>query len=268
MSKHPVDRFVEKKIEDAGLQPAGHATPAALIRRATYVLTGLPPIPTEVAAFEQSAIRNPQSAMDALVDRLLASPRFGEAWARHWMDWVRYAESHGSEGDAAIPEAWRYRDYLIRALNGDVPYPQMVRENIAGDLLPHPRINKDLGINESALGIGQYRFVLHGFSPTDTLDEQVTFTDNQIDVISKAFLGLTVSCARCHNHKFDAISQTDFYALYGIMASCHPATICVDTKEVREKNSAALAALKPSIRDAVAAEWMKSLATLSTHMKN
>jgi len=266
MSHHPVDRFVEKKIEDAGLQPAAHASAAAVIRRASYVLTGLAPTPAEVAAFEQSAIRNPQSAMESLVDRLLASPRFGETWARHWMDWVRYAETHGSEGDPAIPDAWRYRDYLIRALNADVPYPQMVRENIAGDLLKHPRINKDLGENESALGIGQYRFVLHGFGPTDTLDEQVTFTDNQIDVITKAFQGLTVACARCHNHKFDAISQTDFYALYGIMVSCHPATICVDTPEVREKNVKELAALKPRIRDAVATAWQKSLATLATRL--
>ena len=108
-----------------------------------------------------------------------------------------------------IPHAWRYRDYLIRALNDDIPYDRLVREHLAGDLLPDPRINRDLQINESALGIGHYRMVPHGYAPTDALDEQVTFTDNQIDVLTKAFLGLTVSCARCHNHKFDPISQTD-----------------------------------------------------------
>jgi cytochrome c553 len=266
MSHHPVDRFVEKKVEDAGLQPSGHASAAAIIRRASYILTGLAPTPAEVAAFEQSATRDPKSAMESLIERLLASPRFGETWARHWMDWMRYAETHGSEGDPQIPDAWRYRDYLIRAINADVPYPQMVCENIAGDLLKHPRINKELGQNESALGVGQYRFVLHGFGPTDTLDEQVTFTDNQIDVITKAFQALTVSCARCHNHKFDAISQTDFYALYGIMASCHPATICVDTPEVREKNVKELAALKPRIRDAVAAAWQKTLGDIPARL--
>ncbi|HSI64061.1 MAG TPA: DUF1549 domain-containing protein, partial [Candidatus Saccharimonadia bacterium] len=170
-SQHPVDRFLLAKQESQGLKPAAPADPATLIRRVSYVLTGLPPTPEEIEAFSNSALRNPDSALNDLIDRLLASPRFGEAWARHWMDWVRYAESHGSEGDAAIPYAWRYRDYLIRAFNSDVPYPQLVREAIAGDMLPKPRVDAKQGINESALGIGQLRMVLHGFSPTDSLDE-------------------------------------------------------------------------------------------------
>ncbi len=164
-SKLPVDRFILSKIDAAGLQPGKRADAAAIIRRLSFVITGLPPTPDEVAAFEQSFSRNPQAAVEALADMLLASPHYGEKWARHWMDWVRYAESYGSEGDPAIPYAWRYRDYLIRAFNADVPYPQLVREAIAGDLLPQPRINRELGINESALGIGQLRMVLHGFSP-------------------------------------------------------------------------------------------------------
>ncbi len=161
------------------------------MRRATFALTGLPPTPDETEQFLRDD--SPQ-AYERVLDRLLASPRFGERWARHWMDWVRYAESHGSEGDPAIPHAWRYRDYLIRALNADIPYDQLVREHLAGDLLSEPRINAELQINESALGTAHYRMVQHGYTPTDALDEQVSFTDNQIDVIGKAFLGLTVSC--------------------------------------------------------------------------
>ncbi|MDZ4287104.1 MAG: DUF1549 domain-containing protein, partial [Prosthecobacter sp.] len=228
LATKPIDAFIGEKLGVAGLKPAPLADPRTLIRRVAFVLTGMPPTPEEVAEFEQaSAGKNHQGALEALVARLLASPRFGERWARHWMDWVRYAETYGSEGDPEIPYAWRYRDYLIRAFNNDVPYPQLLREAIAGDLLPKPRLNAELGLNESALGIGQLRMVLHGFSPTDTLDEMVTFTDNQIDTVTKAFQALTVSCARCHNHKFDAISQADFYSLFGIFTSTHPALIDV-----------------------------------------
>ena len=188
-------------------------------------------------------------AYEDLVDRPVAIAPVRRAWARHWMDWLRYAESHGSEGDPAIPHAWRYRDYLIRALNADVPYDRLVREHLAGDLLADPRINRDLRINESAIGIGPPTDGAHGYAPTDALDEQVTFTDNQIDVITKAFLGLTVSCARCHNHKFDPISQADFYALYGVMAGARPALVTVDNPEQRrDRNREEPDRLKGAIR--------------------
>jgi ssDNA-binding Zn-finger/Zn-ribbon topoisomerase 1 len=258
-SPHPVDRFVLKKMEDAGLEPVKRADAATLIRRINYLVTGLPPSPAEVVAFEQSAIQNPQSAIETLVDRLLKSPRFGETWARHWMDWVRYAESYGSEGDPAIPYAWRYRDYLIRAFNADVPYPQLVREAIAGDLLPKPRLNKDVGVNESALGIAQLRMVQHGFSPVDTLDEMVTFTDNQIDVVSKAFQGLTLTCARCHNHKFDAISQADYYAMFGIFGSTHPAVVDASLPNAGKAKRDELKALKGKIKVAVGKAWLTAV---------
>jgi hypothetical protein len=188
---------------------------------------------------------------------LLASPAFGEKWARHFMDWVRYAESYGSEGDPAIPYAWRYRDYLIRAFNDDVPYPQLVKEAIAGDLLPKPRLKN--GINESAIGIAQLRMVLHGFSPVDSLDEMVTFTDNQIDTVTKAFQALTVSCARCHNHKFDAISQADFYALYGIFTSTHPAVIDVNAPGTGDAIRAELKQLKADIKTTLITDWLAKL---------
>ncbi len=144
------------------------------------------------------------------------------------MDWIRYAESHGSEGDPRIQNAWRYRDYLIRALNADVPYDQLIHEHVAGDLLPEPRKNQELGINESVIGAAHWRMVFHGFAPTDALDEKVRFIDDQINAFSKAFLGLTVSCARCHDHKFDAISQEDYYALFGILGSCRPGRASID----------------------------------------
>jgi hypothetical protein len=266
-SSQPVDRFLEKAMSARGLAPAADAEPRTILRRLSYVLTGLAPTPEETEQFNRDAAANLESAIAAATERLLASPRFGEQWARHWMDWMRYAETHGSEGDPQIPYAWRYRDYLIRALNADVPYPQLVREQIAGDLLEHPRTNAALGINESALGIGQYRFVLHGFSPTDALDELVTFTDNQIDTISKTFLGLTVSCARCHNHKFDPISQTDFYALYGVMASCRPALIDVNLPEKTKPIEEELARLKDEIEKRLVKAWLEQPEEIARRLK-
>lgn len=252
-AESPVDAFLRAKAADSGLGMAGEADRRTLIRRASYVLTGLPPSPAEVEAFVRD--ESPE-AWRALVDRLLASPAFGERWARHWMDWVRYAETHGSEGDPPIPHAWRYRDYLVRAWNADVPYPQLVREAVAGDLLPSPRLNTALGLNESALGAAQLRFVLHGFTPTDALDEQVTFIENQIDTLSKAFMGMTVACARCHNHKFDAISQTDFYAMYGILAGGRPALLDVNTPERRGQRVEELADRQTKLREKLAEEWL------------
>lgn len=251
--ENPVDALIQAKLKEQGLPQSGAGDAAVVLRRLSFIITGLPPSVEDLAK-----VKSKPEALSSMIDAMLASPRYGEAWARHWMDWVRYAESHGSEGDAPIPYAWRYRDYLIRAFNADVPYPQMVREAVAGDLLARPRINKELGINESALGIGQLRMVLHGFSPTDSLDEMVTFTDNQIDVVSKAFQGLTVSCARCHNHKFDAISQTDFYSWFGIFSSTHPAVIDVNLPDRGNAEREQLMKLKGEIKAAVAAAWLKA----------
>ena len=264
-SEHPVDRFLAERWQTASVSPSELADRRTLLRRATFALTGLPPTLGEIDKFLADA--SPR-AYEGLIDRLLASPRFGEHWARHWMDWLRYAESHGSEGEPAIPHSWRYRDYLIRALNADVPYDQLVREHLAGDLLAQPRIDADLQINESALGTAHYRMVQHGYAPTDALDEQVAFTDNQIDVIGKAFLGLTISCARCHNHKFDAISQQDFYAWYGIMASCRPALITVDTPERLQLHRNELQALKQRIKSQLADAWLGAIDSLPGRLLN
>lgn len=139
-SEHPVDLFVLAKLEEHGLQPAARADKRTLLRRATFALTGLPPTPDEIQTF---LVDDSPQAFEAVIDQLLDSPRFGERWARHWMDLVRYCESHGSQGDPELPNAYQYRDYLIRAFNADVPYDQLVREHLAGDLLPQPRWNID-----------------------------------------------------------------------------------------------------------------------------
>lgn len=259
-SDHPVDRFLLVAMEQRGLDPATPADRRTLLRRVTFVLTGLPPTPAEVAAF--LADQSPD-AYPRVVDRLLASPRFGERWARHWMDLTRFAETHGSEADPEIAHAWRYRDYLIRAFNADVPWDQLIREHVAGDLLEQPRLNLDEGINESLLGLAHLRLVEHGFQPVDTLDEQVKTVDNQIDVISKSFQGLTISCARCHDHKFDPISQRDYYALYGVLASSRPAQLTVDLPEKLRVHRAELERLKGAIKTELADAWTKSAVELT-----
>ncbi|MEM7453573.1 MAG: DUF1549 and DUF1553 domain-containing protein, partial [Planctomycetota bacterium] len=165
---------------------------------------------------------------EKVVDRLLSSPRFGEHWARHWLDLVRYAETGGHEFDYPIPNAWRYRDYVIRAFNSDLPYDQLIREHIAGDLISDPRVNHDDGFNESILGTGFWYLGEDFHGPVDVRADQVSHFDNQIDVMSKTFLGLTVACARCHDHKFDAISTADFYALAGFLKSSRRQEVMLD----------------------------------------
>ncbi len=256
---HPVDAFVWQRLSQEGLEPSSRAEPRILHRRIAYTLTGLPPTIEESRQFLKQWEADPSTALSQLVDAQIASSSFGEKWARHWMDWIRYADSHGSEGDPAIPHAWQYRDYLIRALNSDISYKQLTVEHLAGDLLTEPRINKDLQINESAIGPAHLRMVFHGFAPTDALDERVRFTDDQVNTVTKAFLGLTVSCARCHDHKFDAISQADFYALYGIFTAPLPATVAIDAPGVLNRNRDRLAELKKGIRTSLSQDWLRQI---------
>ena len=260
---NPVDNFVLAKLEEHGLRPAPPADRRTLIRRLSYDLTGLPPLPDETAHFVQD---DDPSAYDKLMRRLLDSERFGEHWARHWMDLVRYADSHGSEGDPAIPNAWHYRDYLIRSLNADVPYDQLIREHLAGDLLDEPRIATGRGINESILGTAHLRLVELGYQPVDPWEERVKWTDNQVDVFSKAFLGLTVACARCHDHKFDAISQQDYYALFGVLHGARPTMRAVDAPRSLQLHGAGLQQLKDQIRARVADEWISDAASLPSRL--
>ncbi|HEX3658276.1 MAG TPA: PSD1 and planctomycete cytochrome C domain-containing protein [Pirellulales bacterium] len=211
-----IDRYILTKLETAGLRPAPAADRKTLLRRVYFDLTGLPPTAAEMLEFLAD---DSPSAYERAVDRLLASPRFGEHWARHWLDLARYAESRGHEFDYTIPNAWQYRDYVIRAINADVPYDQFVREQVAGDLLARPRLNPAAGFNESILGTGFWFLGECTHSPVDVRKDETDRFDNAVDTLSKTFLGLTVACARCHDHKFDAISTKDYYALFGFLHS-------------------------------------------------
>jgi hypothetical protein len=263
-SSHPVDRFVLGKLLSNQLRPNDRAEARSLVRRLYFVLIGLPPTAEESDRWA-SVVAEPNGFLE-LVDHLLSSVHFGERWARHWMDWIRYADSHGSEGDPPIENGWLYRDYLIRALNADVSFDQLLREHVAGDLLKQPRINTELGINESVIGTAHWRMVFHGFSPTDALDEKTRFIDDQVNVFSKAFLGLTVSCARCHDHKFDAISQNDYYAIAGILGSCRPGRSAIELPEKIDRNRGELTLLKSKIKQGISNEWLSSLPALKARL--
>ncbi len=215
-AKNPIDKFILAKLETNSLIPSKPADRRTLIRRVTYDLIGLPPTPAEVDNFLQD--RSP-NAYAKVVDRLLASPHYGERWGRHWLDLMRYAETNGHEFDYEKMNAYQYRDYVIRAFNTDVPYDQLVKEHIAGDLLLKPRLNPTYLSNESILGTGFWFLGEGTHSPVDLMEDQAGHIDNQIDVFSKTFLGLSVGCARCHDHKFDPISTRDYYALSGFMKS-------------------------------------------------
>src|SRR5262249_13933867 len=225
------------RLEEKGLTPAQPAERRVWIRRVTFDLIGLPPTPAEIDAFLSDA--SPK-AFATVVDRLLRSPHFGERWGRHWLDLVRYAETRGHEFDAQIPQAYQYRDYVIRALNADVPYDRFVQEHIAGDLLPDPRRHPTEGFNESILGTAYWFLGEEVHSPVDIRQDQADRFDNRIDVLGKAFLGLTVACARCHDHKFDAIGTRDYYALYGIVESSAYRHVRFDTLEQNRKIAAKL----------------------------
>ncbi len=215
-SANEIDDFIQEKLAGSGLDAAEEASKASLIRRVSYLLTGLPPTVEQLQAFLED---DSDDAYEKMVDQYLSSGGFGERWARHWLDVVRYAETRGHEFDYEIAGAWQYRDYLIRALNQDIPYDQLVREHIAGDLMKDARWNPDNGINESQIGTAFYLLGEGKHSPVDIKEEESDRIDNMIDVTSKTFQGLTVSCAKCHDHKFDPIPTADYYAMYGVMES-------------------------------------------------
>ncbi len=236
-----IDRFVLARLQEEHLQPAPAADRRTLIRRLSFDLTGLPPAPAAVEAF----VADPSPrAVEGVVDRLLASPRFGERWGRHWLDLVRYAESRGHEFDYPIPNAWQYRDYVIRAFNADLPYDRFVQEQIAGDLLAQPRTDPATGADESVLGTGFWLLGEGVHSPVDIRQDQADRTDNMIDVLGKTFMGLTIACARCHDHKFDAIAAKDYYALAGMLESSTYRQVRFDTELPHRATAAALDRLR------------------------
>ncbi|APW63579.1 PSD1 and planctomycete cytochrome C domain-containing protein [Paludisphaera borealis] len=208
-----VDRFILAKLEEKGLKPVGDADKTVLIRRATFDLTGLPPTPEAVSDFVADS--SPE-AFAKVVDQLIASPAFGERWARHWLDVARYSESTGGSRNVPYPHSWRYRDYVIDAFTHDKPYDQFIREQVAGDLLPaSSQEEKDEhAVATGFLAVGQ-KDVNQRFKVRFIMDN----VDEQIDAVSRSFLAVTASCARCHDHKFDPIPTSDYYALAGIFQS-------------------------------------------------
>ncbi len=211
---NPIDKFVEARLAAGGLKPAEPASREVLIRRLTHDLTGLPPTPGEIEAFIND--KSPK-AYEKLVDRLLAHKAFGEKWGRHWLDSMRYAEAYGHEFDYSIPHPWVYRNAVINAINNDIPYDRFVKEHIAGDQV-EPRPGDPMG-NESIKMTGWWYLHEQTHSPTDVRLHEADRIDNQIDVLSKTFLGMTIACARCHDHKFDAIGDEDYYAMAGFLQS-------------------------------------------------
>lgn len=212
-SRDPIDQFILVQLEQRRLEPARQADKRTLIRRASFDLTGLPPTPEEVDSFLSDT--SPE-AFARVVDRLLKSPRFGERWGRHWLDVARYADSNGLEANVAYPNAWRYRDYVVDAFNNDKPYDAFIREQLAGDLLPSKSDDERF---EHLIATGFLVLGPKALAESNPEKLALDVVDEQIDVTTRAFLGLTASCARCHDHKFDPIPTRDYYALAGIFKS-------------------------------------------------
>ena len=214
--QNPIDNFVLKKLENAGMKPAPAATDRALIRRAYLDLIGLPPSPEEVTSFINSiATHGSVDAFKSVTERLLANPHYGERWARYWLDLVRYADSNGYEIDGEKPLAWQYRDYVIRAFNSDTPYDRFILEQLAGDEL-------DNASPETVIATGFYRIgpwdAERGASvqPSEVIEERYNELDDMIRTTSQVFLGLTLGCARCHDHKFDPLTARDYYSMLAV----------------------------------------------------
>jgi cytochrome c553 len=244
-----IDKYVQAGLEANGLRPAQDADRATLIRRIAFDLTGLPPTPDEVKAFV--ADTSPE-ALKRVIDMYLDSPRFGERWGRHWLDVARYAESSGKEVNLLYSHAWRYRDYVIDAFNRDKPYDQFLKEQIAGDLLKfeNKRDQAEKIVATGFLAIGS-----KGHNTRDRRQFAMDLVDEQIDALSQSMLGLTLACARCHDHKFDPVTQRDYYALAGIFLSSE--TLYGTHQQLQNNNPSTLIELD------AAAEMTAALARLS-----
>jgi hypothetical protein len=233
----PVDAFILARLEQAGLRPAEPAGRAALLRRITFDLTGLPPTPQELDDFLQDTRPD---AYVRVVERLLASPHYGERWAQHWLDVVRYAESNGYEADAERPHAWRYRDYVVSAFNDDKPYDRFVTEQLAGDLLgqakgQHPPADADRSSWLIAAGFNRCGPVHQTSGNVDPVIGRQEILTEMTSAVGAAFLGLTVGCARCHHHKFDPFSQADYYRLQAFFSAAQPREVDLATPAEREE---------------------------------
>ena len=216
--RNEIDRFVLARLGKEGLSPSGEADRRTLIRRVSFDLIGLPPTPEEVDAFVHDSLPE-GAAWEKVVDRLLASPHYGERWGRHWLDVVHFAETHGYDKDKPRPNAWPYRDYVIRSFNADKPYSRFVEEQLAGDVL-YPG-DPDAVVATGFIAAGPWDFVGHTELREGTVDKAITRSldrDDMVMTAMSAFMSLTVHCARCHDHKFDPISKEDYYRLQAVFA--------------------------------------------------
>src|SRR5688572_18429053 len=216
--RNEIDRFVLARLETEGLTPSREADRRTLIRRVYFDLIGLPPTPEEVDAFVNDPLPE-GAAWEKVVDRLLASPHYGERWGRHWLDVVHFAETHGYDKDKPRPNAWPYRDYVIRSLNADKPYSRFVEEQLAGDVL-YPG-TPDGVIATGFIAAGPWDFVGHTELREGTTDKAIARSNDRDDMVMTAistFQSLTVHCARCHDHKFDPITQADYFRLQAVFA--------------------------------------------------
>ncbi|WP_298869337.1 DUF1553 domain-containing protein [uncultured Gimesia sp.] len=230
--KNSIDRYIYAKLQEKKLTPAPPATKRELIRRATYNLTGLPPTPEEVTAFESDPSPD---AYEKLIDRLLASPRYGEHWGRHWLDIVRFGESNGFERNVIIDNLWPFRDYIIQSFNTDKPFDQMVIEHLAGDVIGKGDSNVEVGT--AFLVCGPYDNVGNQ-DPVQAAQIRANTIDDMIRTTGEAFLGLTVGCSRCHNHKFDPVKQQDYYSLYATFSGVFHGSRVLATPEAIQKRAA------------------------------
>ncbi len=246
--RNPVDAFVLARLEAAGLKPSPPAEKHALIRRAYLDITGLPPTPGQAEAFLADASLD---AFEKVVDTLLASPQYGERWGRHWLDVARYSDGLGGALDpAALPEAWRYRDWVVAALNRDMPYDQFVRAQIAGDLIS---ADADSKVGTGFFAVGP-TYVGDGGDPEATAQTRAETLADRVDTFSRAFLGLTVACARCHDHKFDPIPTRDYYAIAGVFNNTSTNDIPLASPEVIAAFDSAKKAVKEQEQKLKAAE--------------
>ncbi len=215
-TRNPVDNFISRKHQDKNLTPADDADPNSLLRRLSFDLIGLPPDSQQLSRFLEDWASDPDRAVETAANEMLARPQFGERWGRHWLDVVRYAESSGFEVNTTFPNAWRYRDYVIDSFNGDKPYDEFIREQIAGDLLP---AKTDEEWAEQLIATGFLAIGPKSLTERNARQFKLDMVDDQIDATTRVVLGVSGACARCHDHKFDPIQQQDYYAIAGIFES-------------------------------------------------
>ncbi|MEM1297006.1 MAG: PSD1 and planctomycete cytochrome C domain-containing protein, partial [Verrucomicrobiota bacterium] len=263
-AKSEIDRFILATLEEKAMTPAPDADPETLVRRLFFDLIGLPPSPASQKKFLDHWNTDPNQAIEYIVSKLLASPQFGERWGRHWLDVARYAESTGKETNMAFPHAWRYRDFVIDSFNADKPYDRFLSQQIAGDLLP---IKTDAEWQENLIATGYLAMGTKGLNQDNSRQFQMDVVDEQIDTMTQSILGLTVSCARCHDHKFDPIPTSDYYALAGIFLSTNTYFGTVPNAQNKRSSDLLLLPISDPFGDHIPAEQVAALQNRMTEMR-